>query len=85
MDIIEVGFFIVFFDDLEVVCLIVKEVGNNVDEDGYVFVICGFFRCNKKDIDVVWEVVKYVFWFCIYIFIVMSEIYMVYKLKKIFD
>lgn len=60
VDIIEVGFLIVSLDDLEAVRGIAKKVGNEVYEDGYVLVICGFLRVNKKDIDVVWEGVCYV-------------------------
>jgi 2-isopropylmalate synthase len=47
VDIIEAGFPIASPDDLLAVKLIATEVGNNVDEDGYVPVICGLSRCKQ--------------------------------------
>ncbi|KAF9623706.1 hypothetical protein IFM89_004086 [Coptis chinensis] len=44
-------------DDLEAVKIIAKEVGNAIDDDGHVPVICGLARCNKADIDAAWEAV----------------------------
>jgi 2-isopropylmalate synthase len=82
VDIIEAGFPIASPDDLEAVKLIAQEVGNNVDEDGYVPVICGLSRCNKRDIDAAWEAVKYALRPRIHTFIATSEIHMVHKLKK---
>jgi 2-isopropylmalate synthase len=82
VDIIEAGFPIASPDDLEAVRLIAQEVGNNVDEDGYVPVICGLSRCNKKDIDAAWEAVKHALRPRIHTFIATSEIHMVHKLKK---
>ncbi|KAJ4930443.1 hypothetical protein NE237_000013 [Protea cynaroides] len=42
--------------------MIAKEVGNTIDEDGHVHVICGLARCNRVDIDVAREEVKYAKW-----------------------
>ena len=59
VDIIEAGFPIASPDDLEAVRGIAKKVGNEVYEDGYVPVICGLSRANKKDIDAAWEGVRH--------------------------
>ncbi|XP_047307873.1 2-isopropylmalate synthase A-like [Impatiens glandulifera] len=82
VDIIEAGFPAASKDDLEAVKSIAKEVGNAVDENGYVPVICGLARCNKKDIDSSWEAVQYAKRPRIHTFIATSEIHMKYKLKK---
>ncbi|CAN4099539.1 unnamed protein product [Withania somnifera] len=71
VDVIEAGFPVSSEADLEAVKLIAKEVGSDVYEDGYVPVICGLARCNKRDIDKAWEAVKY--------------IHMKFKLKMIRD
>jgi len=44
LDIIEAGFPVASPDDFEAVRSIAMEVGNNVDDDGYVPVICGLSR-----------------------------------------
>lgn len=59
VDIIEAGFPAASKDDFEAVKTIAKEVGNAVDSDGYVPVICGLSRCNENDIRTAWEAVKY--------------------------
>ncbi|KAG5530922.1 hypothetical protein RHGRI_025760 [Rhododendron griersonianum] len=82
VDIIEAGFPAASKDDLEAVRMIAKEVGNEVDENGYVPVICGLARCNKKDIDASWEAVKHAKRPRIHTFIATSEIHMKHKLKK---
>lgn len=61
---------------------IAKEVGNAVDKDGYVPVICGLSRCNEKDIRKAWEAVKYAKKPRIHTFIATSPIHMEYKLRK---
>ncbi|KAI8537646.1 hypothetical protein RHMOL_Rhmol09G0040200 [Rhododendron molle] len=82
VDIIEAGFPAASKDDLEAVKMIAKGVGNEVDENGYVPVICGLARCNKKDIDASWEAVKHAKRPRIHTFIATSEIHMKHKLKK---
>ncbi|XP_058208555.1 2-isopropylmalate synthase A-like [Rhododendron vialii] len=82
VDIIEAGFPAASNDDLEAVKMIAKEVGNEVDENGYVPVICGLARCNKRDIDASWEAVKHAKRPRIHTFIATSEIHMKHKLKK---
>ncbi|KAL3699132.1 hypothetical protein R1sor_017154 [Riccia sorocarpa] len=62
--------------------MIAKEVGNHVDDDGYVPVICGLSRCNKGDIDAAWEGVRYALRPRIHTFIATSEIHMRHKLRK---
>ncbi|KAL6970796.1 2-isopropylmalate synthase 2, chloroplastic [Sarracenia purpurea var. burkii] len=82
VDIIEAGFPAASKDDLEAVKMIAQEVGNAVDENGYVPVICGLARCNKIDILAAWEAVKYAKRPRIHTFIATSEIHMKHKLKK---
>ncbi|XP_052207570.1 2-isopropylmalate synthase A-like [Diospyros lotus] len=82
VDIIEAGFPAASKDDLDAVKIIAQEVGNAVDENGYVPVICGLARCNKRDIDAAWEAVKYAKRPRIHTFIATSEIHMKYKLRK---
>ncbi|KAF6162385.1 hypothetical protein GIB67_012533 [Kingdonia uniflora] len=82
VDIIEAGFPASSKDDLEAVKLIATEVGNAVDEDGYVPVICGLARCNRNDIDAAWEGVKFAKRPRIHVFIATSEIHLKNKLKK---
>ncbi|GMP78348.1 hypothetical protein CsSME_00034296 [Camellia sinensis var. sinensis] len=82
VDIIEAGFPASSKDDLQAVKVIAQEVGNAVDENGYVPVICGLARCNKRDIDAAWEAVKYAKRPRIHTFIATSEIHMEFKLKK---
>ncbi|KAK4833602.1 hypothetical protein QYF36_007958 [Acer negundo] len=82
VDIIEAGFPAASKDDFEAVKMIAKEVGNVVDEDGYVPVICGLSRCNEKDIKTVWEAVKYAKRPRINTFIATSDIHLEYKLRK---
>lgn len=82
VDIIEAGFPAASKDDLEAVKMIAQTVGNEVDENGYVPVICGLARCNKRDIDASWEAVNYAMRPRIHTFIATSEIHMKHKLKK---
>ncbi|KAG2238399.1 hypothetical protein Bca52824_092371 [Brassica carinata] len=70
-------------EEFETVKTIAKTVGNEVDEEtGYVPVICALARCNHRDIEAVWEAVKYAKRPTILIFISTSDIHMKYKLKK---
>lgn len=82
VDIIEAGFPAASKEDFEAVKMIAKEVGNAVDEDGYVPVICGLSRCNENDIRTAWEAVKYAKRPRIHTFIATSEIHMEHKLRK---
>ncbi|XP_022735709.1 2-isopropylmalate synthase 2, chloroplastic-like isoform X2 [Durio zibethinus] len=82
VDIIEAGFPAASKDDFEAVKAIAKEVGNAVDEKGYVPVICGLSRCNEKDIETAWEAVKYAKRPRIHTFIATSGIHLEYKLRK---
>ncbi|KAL6954812.1 2-isopropylmalate synthase 2, chloroplastic, partial [Sarracenia purpurea var. burkii] len=82
VDIIEGGFPAASKDDFEAVKMIAQEVGNAVDENGYVPVICGLARCNKNDILAAWEAVKYAKRPRINTFVATSEIHMKHKLKK---
>ncbi|KAK6915145.1 2-isopropylmalate synthase LeuA, allosteric (dimerization) domain [Dillenia turbinata] len=81
VDIIEAGFPAASADDLEAVKMIAKEVGNAVDEEGYVPVICGLARCNERDITKSWEAVRFAKRPRIHTFIATSEIHMQHKLK----
>lgn len=84
VDIIEAGFPASSEADLEAVQLIAKEVGGSSpdgDDEGYIPVICGLARCNKRDIDKAWEAVKYARKPRIHTFIATSEIHMQHKLK----
>ncbi|KAK5839531.1 2-isopropylmalate synthase 2, chloroplastic-like [Gossypium arboreum] len=82
VDIIEAGFPAASKDDFEAVKTIAKEVGNAVDGNGYVPVICGLSRCNEKDIKTAWEAVKYAKRPRIHTFIATSAIHLEYKLRK---
>lgn len=82
VDVIEAGFPAASEQDREAVKVIAKEVGNAVDENGYVPVICGLARCNKKDIDAAWDAVKHAKRPRVHTFIATSEIHMTYKLNK---
>ncbi|KAM7256222.1 hypothetical protein ACFE04_011963 [Oxalis oulophora] len=82
VDIIEAGFPAASKDDFEAVKTIAQEVGNVVDSEGYVPVICGLSRCNVKDIKTAWDAVKYAKRPRIHTFIATSGIHMEYKLKK---
>nr|XP_029145100.1 2-isopropylmalate synthase 2, chloroplastic isoform X1 [Arachis hypogaea] len=82
VDIIEAGFPAASNEDFEAVKMIAKEVGNAVDADGYVPVICGLSRCNEKDIRTAWEAVKYAKRPRIHTFIATSAIHMEFKLRK---
>ncbi|KAJ1385831.1 Pyruvate carboxyltransferase [Sesbania bispinosa] len=81
VDIIEAGFPAASKDDFEAVKMIAQEVGNAVDDHGYVPVICGLSRCNEKDIRTAWEAVKYAKRPRIHTFIATSAIHMEYKLR----
>lgn len=81
VDIIEAGFPAASKDDFEAVKMIATEVGNAVDDTGYVPVICGLSRCNEKDIRTAWEAVKHAKRPRVHTFIATSGIHMQYKLR----
>jgi 2-isopropylmalate synthase len=65
--------------------MIAQDVGNDVDNDGYVPVIGGMCRCNEKDIAITWEAVKHAKRPRICTFLATSPIHMEYKLRKTKD
>lgn len=85
VDVMEAGFPSASTEDFMTVKMIAQEVGNNVDEDGYVPVIGGMCRCNEKDIATTWEAVKYAKRPRICTFLATSPIHMEYKLRKTKD
>ncbi|KAE9610874.1 putative 2-isopropylmalate synthase [Lupinus albus] len=85
VDIIEAGFPCASNDNFNAVKMIAQEVGNDVDDDGYVPVIAGVARCNEKDLITAWEAVKYAKRPRLSTFIATSSIHMQYKLKKTKD
>ncbi|KAJ8435151.1 hypothetical protein Cgig2_018979 [Carnegiea gigantea] len=82
VDVIEAGFPAASTADFDAVKAIAIEVGNAVDWEGYVPVICGLSRCNKADIDAAWEAVKHAKRPRVHTFIATSEIHMKHKLNK---
>lgn len=81
VDIIEAGFPAASREDLEAVKMIANEVGNDVDDNGYVPVICGLSRCNENDIRTAWDAVKHAKRPRIHTFIATSAIHMEFKLR----
>jgi hypothetical protein len=59
VDIIEAGFPIASPDDFAAVKAIAMDVGNAVQADGYVPVICGLSRTRDKDLETAWEAVRH--------------------------
>ena len=82
VDIIEAGFPIASPDDFDAVKQIADVLGNEVFDDGYVPVICGLSRANKKDIERSWNAVKGARLPRVHTFIATSPIHMETKLKK---
>lgn len=82
VDIIEAGFPIASPDDFAGVKQVADVVGNAVFEDGYVPVIAGLSRANKKDIQRAWDAVKGAKLPRIHTFIATSKIHMESKLNK---
>ncbi|EIE24334.1 2-isopropylmalate synthase [Coccomyxa subellipsoidea C-169] len=81
VDIIEAGFPVASPDDFDAVRSIAMDVGNNVDEDGYVPVICGLSRTIIRDLEVAWEAVKLAKRPRVHTFLATSAIHMEHKLK----
>ncbi|CAM8890401.1 unnamed protein product [Rhodiola kirilowii] len=82
VDIIDAGFPASSPMDFKALETIAKDVGNRVDEDGYVPVICGLARCLKDDILASWEAVKHAKRPRIHVFIATSDIHLEHKLRK---
>ncbi|KAL2585651.1 hypothetical protein AAZV13_13G009300 [Glycine max] len=82
VDIIQPGFPSASNSDFMAVKMIAQEVGNAVDDDGYVPVIAGFCRCVEKDISTAWEAVKYAKRPRLCTSIATSPIHMEHKLRK---
>lgn len=85
VDVIEAGFPSASNDDFTAVKMIAEDVGNDVDNDGYVPIIGGMCRCNEKDVAITWEAVKHAKRPRICTFIATSPIHMEYKLRKTKD
>ncbi len=79
---IEAGFPIASPDDFEAVRQIAQIVGNEVDDSGYVPVICGLSRANARDIERAWDAVKSAKLPRLHTFIATSNIHMETKLCK---
>jgi len=85
VDIIEAGFPVASPDDFEAVRSIAMEVGNDVQADGYVPVICGLSRTKPQDLERAWAAVKHAKRPRVHTFIATSEIHMQYKLRMTRD
>nr|AKI07314.1 isopropylmalate synthase long isoform [Solanum pennellii] len=81
VDVIEVGFPAASQAEFDLVKLVAQKIGNNIDEEGYVPMICGLARSTKEDIDRAWEGLKYAKTPMIHMFIATSDIHMKYKLN----
>eukprot|EP00892_Ulva_mutabilis_P003283 jgi/Ulvmu1/1326/UM011_0054.1 len=85
VDIIEAGFPFASPDDFAAVQQIAKQVGNEVDENGYVPVICGLSRTKLSDLDCAWDAVRHAQLPRVHTFIATSPIHMQYKLRMTED
>ncbi|KAM3379235.1 hypothetical protein P3S68_011649 [Capsicum galapagoense] len=81
VDVIEAGFPAATRADFDLAKLIAQEIGNNIDDEGYVPMIGAMARCNKKDIERTWEALKYAKGSVIQTFIATSDMHMKYKLN----
>lgn len=83
VDVIEVGFPASSEDDLETSKLIAREIGNGVDELGFVPAIGALARCDVRgDVDCAWEAVREARRPRLHVFVATSEILMKRELKK---
>lgn len=80
VDVIEAGFPVSSPADFEAVKQIAMEVGNEVQEDGYVPVICGMGRTVFKDLERTWEAVRHAQRPRVHMVLATSEIHMKHKL-----
>jgi len=85
VDIIEAGFPIASPDDFEAVRAIAMEIGNDVQSDGYVPVICGLSRTKFADLERAWDAVRHAKRPRVHTFLATSEIHMKYKLRMTRD
>lgn len=85
MDIIEAGFPFASPDDFAAVQQIAKLVGNEVDDNGYVPVICGLSRTKTSDLECAWDAVRHAKLPRVHTFIATSPIHMEYKLRMTED
>lgn len=85
VDIIEAGFPVASPDDFEAVRKIAIEVGNQVQPDGYVPVICGLSRTKISDVERAWDAVRLARLPRVHTFIATSNIHMKHKLKMTED
>lgn len=81
VDIIEAGFPVASPDDFEAVQSIANVVGNAVQTDGYVPVICGLSRTKLGDVERAWDAVRFARLPRVHTFIATSEIHMKHKLR----
>ncbi|KAF3669980.1 2-isopropylmalate synthase A [Capsicum annuum] len=93
VDVIEAGFPAVSQADFDLVKLVAQQIGNakpslyerllgnHINEERYVPMICGLARCNKNDIERAWKGLKYAKRPMIHTFIATSDIHMKYKLN----
>lgn len=83
VDVIEVGFPASSEDDQETSKLIAREIGNGVDELGFVPAIGALARCDVRgDVDAAWEAVREARQPRLHVFVATSEILMKLELKK---
>eukprot|EP00775_Hariotina_reticulata_P010039 gene10039-10195_t len=85
VDVIEAGFPVSSPADFEAVKRIACEVGNDVDERGYVPVICGMGRTTFADLDRTWEAVRHARRPRVHMVLATSDIHMKHKLKMTRD
>ena len=85
MDIIEAGFPVASPDDFAAVRAIAMDVGNMIEPDGYVPVICGLSRTTERDLQTAWDAVRHATRPRVHTFIATSEIHMKYKLRMTQD
>jgi hypothetical protein len=81
VDIIEAGFPVASPDDFAAVQAIALDVGNAVDADGYVPVICGLSRTREADLQTAWDAVRQARRPRVHTFIATSKIHMEHKLR----
>ena len=81
VDIIEAGFPVASPDDFDAVRNIAVHVGNEVQPDGFVPVICGLSRTKPADLECAWNAVKEAKLPRVHTFIATSEIHMKHKLR----